>query len=170
MKKISKNRIYKIVILIGISLVTVGTIINSESSSTIISIGNFNIPEDGSDWSLLRINDVTNLGSCEITLTWDPAVVSITDVGDSDFDSMYHYIDDTTGIMNLNVFSYNALNGDFTIAKLTFEYKLNNENTAKYISERPQLFKNYIIEGFNNTFGSKSEPLIGKMLNMLYLQ
>ena len=121
MKNIDKNRIYKMILLLGVSLVTVAAIINSESGSTIISMGDVDIPEGGSDWSFLKINDVSNLGSCDITLSWDPDVVTVTDVGDSDFDSMDYYVEDSTGILNLNAFSYDAMNGDFTIAKVTFE-------------------------------------------------
>ena len=121
MENMNKNRIYKTILLLGISLVTVAAIINSENNSTFVSIGDFNILEDGSDWSYLRVNDVLNLGSCDVTLSWDPDVVTVTDIGDSDFDSMDYYVDDVTGILNLNVFSYVAMNGDFTIAKLTFE-------------------------------------------------
>jgi len=121
MKNINKNRIYKMILLVGVSLITVAAIINSESSSTIISMGDVDIPESGSDWSFLRINDVSNLGSCDVTLSWDPDVVTVTDVNDSDFDSMDYYVDDTSGVLYLNAFSYDALNGDFTIAKLTFE-------------------------------------------------
>jgi len=121
MKNINKNRIYKMILLLGVSLVTVAAIINSQSSSTIISMGDVDIPEGGSDWSFLRVNDVSNLGSCDVTLSWDTDVVTVIDVSNSDFDSMDYYIDDATGIMNLNAFSYDALNGDFTIAKVTFE-------------------------------------------------
>jgi len=90
-------------------------------TTIVVNMEDVNIPEDGSNWGLLMVNDVSNLGSCDVTLSWDPNVVTIIDVNDSDFDSMYYYVDNTSGLLRLVAFSYNAMNGNFTIAKVTFE-------------------------------------------------
>jgi len=121
MKNNRKNGIFIIVFLLIFSLIATAAVINSQSTSTLVSMNDVDIPNDGSDWGLLRIDDVTDLGSCDIVISWDPDVVAVSDVDGSDFDSMNYYVDDSAGMLSVNAFSYDTLNGDLTIAEVMFE-------------------------------------------------
>jgi hypothetical protein len=129
-----KSMIYIMVLLFMLSFLTISPVINSVGN-TVVSIDDVEIFEDGSDWGLLSVNNVSNLGSCDVTLSWDSDVVFVTDVSDSDFDFMEYYVDDIAGILNVVAFSYDAMNGDFTIAKVTFEPVSNDGECNLEITE-----------------------------------
>ena len=114
------NKIKIIMILLFLSIFLIVTVVNSEENSTIVSIDDIDISDSGSNWCLLKINNVSNLGSCDIVLTWDPNVITVTDVGNSDFDFLEYYVNESAGTLSIIAFSYEELNGDYTIAMVTF--------------------------------------------------
>ena len=73
-----------------------------DSKSTLVGIDNVDVPVGGSDFGYLMVNDVSNLGSCLVTLSWDPSVVTVIDVNDSDFDFIEYYVDDVPACIFLN--------------------------------------------------------------------
>jgi hypothetical protein len=60
--------------------------------------------------------------SVEVSLSWDPDVVSIVDVDDGEFETLVPYLDNVAG--TLNILAYNtvtpAFTGDFNIARIEF--------------------------------------------------
>ena len=72
-------------------------------------------------WGYLVVNDVSNLGSCDVTLSWDPDVATVTDFGDSDL-QLQGNVDNVAGTLIISAYTGGSgLNGDVTIAKITFE-------------------------------------------------
>jgi len=120
MKNMQKSETYIMILLLTMSLVAVAPIINSENTP-IVSMDGVNISKGGNGQGLLMVVDVSNLGSCDVALSWDPDVVTVTDVGNSDFDQMFPYLNNTAGVLSMNAYSNAVMNGDFTIAKITFE-------------------------------------------------
>ena len=75
-----------------------------------------------SDFGYLKaMNVAENVGSCEITISWDPDVVTVIDVNDGEFENLVPTIDNTAG--ELTIVAFNTvieLTGDFTIARIEF--------------------------------------------------
>ena len=121
MRNKKKFRTFIMVLLLTLSIAVFIPVINSEEFNTIVSMDNVDVPMIGDGHGLLMVSNVSNLGSCDVTLSWDPNIVNVTNVSDTDFDSMYYYMNNTSGFLNVVAFSYDAMNGNFTIAKVTFE-------------------------------------------------
>jgi hypothetical protein len=71
----------------------------------------------------LTVTDTSyNVGSVEVTISYDPSLLTISSVENSDFEVIYWYVDESSGILNLIASNNNmAVSGDFTIAELTVE-------------------------------------------------
>jgi len=61
------------------------------------------------------------VGSCQITLEWDPMVAEISIIDDSDFSSLYYYINNTAGNVHLLCSTVNPLTGNFDICHIIFD-------------------------------------------------
>jgi PKD repeat protein len=79
--------------------------------------------DEGTDYGYLTAMNVDDdICSAEITLSWDPTVVNVLNVDGSDFETIYPYIDNTAGTMNLiAVNTMITLTGGFTIGRIEFE-------------------------------------------------
>lgn len=71
--------------------------------------------------TLIATNFNEPVGSCEITLSWNPSVVSVTNVAKSDFDEIYHYVNSASGSLSITAITNQSLSGSFTIATITFK-------------------------------------------------
>jgi PKD repeat protein len=71
----------------------------------------------------LKAKDVDDdVGSCEVTLSWDPTVANVVNVDDSDFEVIYWYADEAAGTITVIASNNNiALTGNFNIGKIHFE-------------------------------------------------
>ena len=121
MRSICKFRNFLIVISITLSMLSLIPVINSEENITIVIMDDVDVPVLGNGYGFLKVSNITFLGSCDVTLSWDPDVVNVTDVGDSDFDSIDYYVNYSSGVLSIVAFSVDAMNGNFTIANITFE-------------------------------------------------
>jgi len=74
------------------------------------------------DYGYLKaMNVAENVGSCEITISWDTDVVTVIDVNDGEFENMIPTIDNTAGTLTIVAFNTVIdLTGDFTIARIEF--------------------------------------------------
>jgi len=69
---------------------------------------------------LVASGGTAHVGSGEFTILYDPAVVSVTNVDDSDFETMTYY-DDGAGTVSITAWCTNVyLDGTFNIAQITF--------------------------------------------------
>jgi hypothetical protein len=69
----------------------------------------------------LMITNITNVGTADISLTYNQSVVQVIDVTNSDFDFMDADIDNMNGITRIGAFqtSSGGLNGNVTVANIT---------------------------------------------------
>jgi hypothetical protein len=98
-------------------------IAETPSTDSWIIIEDVCIPEDGTEYTYLKATGITeDVGSCEVTLSWDPTVASIVELDHSDFESLYYYINEADGTINIVASNTNvALSGDFDIARIKFQ-------------------------------------------------
>jgi hypothetical protein len=87
---------------------------------TVITMDVVNIPECQTSWGYLMVQDVTDLGSCEVKISYDPNVVRVIDVGESDID-MSFFVDQNAHTINILSYTTGSVSGDVKIAKITFE-------------------------------------------------
>ena len=113
------NRWSSIIVITALLLIS-NFIVHSESNGAFVSIDDIEITVNGRGYANLKVNNVTNLGSFRITVSWDPDVVDIAAVTDSDFDYMEHYVDNKNSLVNITGYSISSVSGDAVIAKLKF--------------------------------------------------
>jgi len=121
MRSMYKFKNFIIILLITLSMLACIPVINSEENITMVSMDDVDVPVLGNGSGFLMVSNISNLGSCDVTLSWDSDVVNVTDVGDSDFDSIDYYVNYSSGVLSVVAFSLDAMNGNFTIANITFE-------------------------------------------------
>ncbi len=104
-----------IVLLLALLIVPV-------SAATTISVSDvFFEPGDDATISVV-INNVSNLGVANINIDYDPSVVCITTVNNSDFGNLYPVINNTIGLVKIGGVDYgNGLNGNVKLADLVIE-------------------------------------------------
>ena len=92
------------------------------SAATTISVSDvFFEPGDDATISVV-INNVSNLGVANINIDYDPSVVCITTVNNSDFGNLYPVINNTIGLVKIGGVDYNnGLNGNVKLADLAIE-------------------------------------------------
>ncbi|MHC1596302.1 MAG: cohesin domain-containing protein [Candidatus Syntropharchaeales archaeon] len=89
-----------------------GTVI---SISDIAAIGTITVP--------ITIENATNVGSCDLTLSYDPTIVIVSDVGGGEFDSLQANLEDASdGVIRIGTYQTSSpgLNGDVVLAEVTF--------------------------------------------------
>ena len=119
MKNRRKSGIYIMVLLLTLSLVAVTAVINGEST-TVVSMDDVEIPAGGSVSGVLKVNDVSNLGSFSVNLSWNPSVVDVVRVDDGDF-IIEEYIDHNAGFVNITGYSMSGVSGNRNIASVKFK-------------------------------------------------
>ena len=92
------------------------------SAATTISVSNvFFEPGDNATISVV-INNVSNLGVANINIDYDPLVVRITTVNNSEFGNLYHVINNTIGLVKIGGVDYgDGLSGDVKLADILIE-------------------------------------------------
>ena len=95
--------------LISISLVA--------ASETTIGIDDYSVKPNDTITAPIRINDTLLLGGCEISFTYDPAVVHVTGVTPGDLRySFMSNVDNGSGWMQANALDTEGLSGNVTFA------------------------------------------------------
>jgi hypothetical protein len=75
--------------------------------------------EPGDDASIpVMINNVSNVGVVNINIDYDPSVVRITTVSNSDFGNLYSVINNTIGLAKIGGVHYDGLSGDVKLADI----------------------------------------------------
>ena len=89
------------------------------SAATTISVSDVFF-EPGDDATIsVAINNVSNLGVANIDIAYDPSVVCITTVNNSDFGNLYPVINNTIGLAKIGGVDYgDGLNGDVKLADI----------------------------------------------------
>ncbi len=88
----------------------------------VITMEDVCINPGGTATGLLKATGINEeVGSCEITLEWDPTVVNAINLDASDFENMDYYINEAAGTVSIVAYNTNIyLMGDFTIAEVEF--------------------------------------------------
>ena len=102
------------------------SVIQASSTETepTIEIENIFVPFNGVGYGCILLTDAYYVGSLQLSLSWDPSLVSLASIDDSvsSFETVYDYIDSINGILNLTAYSKSNLTGDeLTVACLYFE-------------------------------------------------
>jgi chitodextrinase len=93
----------------------------NESYATLITVEDIAIGEQSEEILDMLILDVENLGSFEISLSWDPSLVSVVDVKNEGLDSFVYYVDNDKGLLNITGLSINGITTNMqTIAQVVF--------------------------------------------------
>jgi len=79
--------------------------------------------------TLIATNFNEPVGSCEVTLSWNPSVVDVVNIDElqnssensSDFDILFCYKNEDLGELSITAYSNTNLTGDFCIAEIEFE-------------------------------------------------
>jgi len=103
-----------IVLLLALLIVPV-------SAATTVSVSDVFF-EHGDDATIsVMINNVSNVGVANINIDYDPSVVRITTVDNSDFGNLYPVINNTIGLAKIGGVHYDGLSGDVKLADLLLE-------------------------------------------------
>ena len=89
-----------------------GTVI---SISDVAAVGTITVP--------ITIENATNVGSCDLTLSYDPLIAIVSDVDGGDFDSLQANLEDAAdGVIRIGAYqtSRPGFNGDVVLAEVTF--------------------------------------------------
>jgi hypothetical protein len=101
-------------------MASIGTCVSAE-----IEMGDVTLHEDEVHHAYLNgtVDSSLRVGSCEITLSWNPAEVMATGVDDYDFDSLESTIDNVNGELTILAWTSggNYLTDEFTIARIGFQ-------------------------------------------------
>ena len=92
------------------------------SAATTVSVSDlFFEPGDGATISVM-INNVSNVGVANINIDYDPLVVHITTVNNSEFGNLHQVINNSIGLVKIGGVDYGAgLSGNVKLADLTIE-------------------------------------------------
>ncbi len=85
----------------------------------IVTIDELSIPSGQTKTTMLLVTNVTHLGSYEIKISWNPSVIELTSVTDTDF-TISSYIDDDGGYATLVGYHMDEANGNADLAQLSF--------------------------------------------------
>ena len=97
-------------------------LIPAAAAATTISIGNVFVEPGETSAAPILIENVTKVGTVDITILYDPSVVLVTDAGNSDFDFVYPVINNSAGYVRIGGMAYgDGLNGDVKLADLMLE-------------------------------------------------
>lgn len=93
-----------------------------DSNGPLITIQDCNILPTKNTTISIAIKNIDNVDSAQVNLTFNPAVIHVSMVHDSDFDSIFQYINNTAGRVNVGVFQISGtLSGAVHLANLTLE-------------------------------------------------
>jgi hypothetical protein len=110
----------------GLATVFVASLLSllivSVSAATTVSVSDIFF-ESGDDATIaVMINNVSNVGVANINIEYDPSVVRITTVNNSEFGNLYPVINNSIGLVKIGGVDYgDGLNGDVKLADLLLE-------------------------------------------------
>lgn len=92
------NKLYLIALIVLFSVT-----ISSAQSQSIVSIDNIAMDKDGITTAHINIdsNDEAGLAATTLTMTFDPSVVQVLGVSNTDFDSITYNVDNEAGLVNI---------------------------------------------------------------------
>ena len=122
-----------ITLLLFLALLILPLPVAAAATATTISINDvFLEPADNAVMAIM-INNVSNLGVANINITYDPSVVHITTVNNSEFDTLYPVIDNSIGLVKIGVVDYgDGLSGDVKLADLMLKAVGNADETSTF--------------------------------------
>ena len=89
----------------------------------------------------ITVFDAVNMGICEITFTYDPAVVHVTDVSRGDMRYSFKFnVNNGSGWMRANALDVDGLSGNVTFAHLTLTAVGNKSDVSEMGFEDSRLF------------------------------
>jgi len=108
-------------------------IVPISAATTTISINDVFL-EPGDDAAIsIMIYNVSNVGVANINITYDPSVVHITAVNNSEFDNLYPVIDNSIGLVKIGVVDYgDGLSGNVKLADLMLKAVGNADETSTF--------------------------------------
>jgi hypothetical protein len=97
-------------------------IVSVPASATTISIGDVFLEPGDHTVAPIMISNVSNMGVANINIAYDPSVVRITAVTNSEFGNLYPVINNTIGLVKIGCVDYgDGLNGNVKLADLAME-------------------------------------------------
>lgn len=93
---------------------------NCVAPSATITMEDANIPIGNSDIASILITNISNLGSVDAHVLYDPNIVSVKAVGGGDFDWLLP-TDDYNGTLTLMAYTTGSINGNCVLCDITFE-------------------------------------------------
>ena len=95
--------------------------ITQASATAIVSIANLTSNPGETVTTPISIENVTDYGTGTISVTYDPAVVHVTDVASGPASTVLAWNpDNTTGITNISAWNLEGVSGDIIFANVTF--------------------------------------------------
>ena len=89
----------------------------------------------------ITVSDAVNMGICEITFTYDPTVVHVTDVSRGDMRYSFKFnVNNGSGWMRANALDVDGLSGNVTFAHLTLTAVGNKSDVSEMGFEDSRLF------------------------------
>jgi len=96
--------------------------ITPAAAATTISIGTVFVEPGETSAVPVMIEDVTHVGTVDITIFYDPSVVHVTGAANSEFDFMYPVINNSAGFVRIGGMAYGeGVSGDVKLADLMLE-------------------------------------------------
>ena len=97
-------------------------IVSVPASATIISIGDVFLEPGDHTVAPIMISNVSNMGVVNINIEYDPSVVRITTVNNSEFGNLYPVINNSIGLVKIGGMDYgDGLSGNVKLADLLLE-------------------------------------------------
>ena len=98
----------------GVALISGG-----ETTPT-LAVDSISVPVNGQASGTLKVENVQNLGSLDVSVVYDPAIVTPLTVTQKDLTGINFYINSNTHTISINWYTTNSLSGTYAIASLAF--------------------------------------------------
>jgi len=119
-KRSQKITIIATVILLT-SIIAIESI-QSEENGTLVKIENISLKPNEIKSSKILIQNIENLGSFKISLSYNPAILELRDVNDCGIEEIYSYHNSPAGILNVTGYNISAITTDeICIAEMDFK-------------------------------------------------
>ena len=126
-RDIRKNKNAIIVVSIGLFLI----LASFAASATTVSISDVFLEPNETAVTSIMINNVSNLGVADITLSFEPSVVHVISATNSDFDVFYPVLNNTGGLLRAGgIDDGDGLYGDVKFADITLKAVGNHGETS----------------------------------------
>jgi hypothetical protein len=115
----NRKSLIKVFVTLLLSLL----IVSVPASATTVSIGDVFMEPGDHTVAPIMISNVSNVGVANINITYDPSVVRITTVNNSEFGNFYPVINNSIGLVKIGGVDYgdDGLSGDVKLADILLE-------------------------------------------------